>query len=66
MNHNVARHSYCSTELLPYRTETPLHSEFVGRPPATLEKRSPINRLEEWWRLNRRSLPTRSCSAISN
>ncbi len=26
-----------------YRTESPLHSEFVGRPPATLEKRIPIN-----------------------
>ena len=26
-----------------YRTELPLHSGFVGRPPATLEKRSPIN-----------------------
>ena len=23
--------------LLPYRTELPLHSEFFGRPPATLE-----------------------------
>jgi len=28
-----------------YRTESPLHSEFVGRPPATLEKRIPINNL---------------------
>ena len=26
-----------------YRTELPLHSGFVGRPPATLEKRIPIN-----------------------
>ena len=26
-----------------YRTESPLHSGFVGRPPATLEKRIPIN-----------------------
>ena len=26
-----------------YRTESPLHSGFVGHPPATLEKRSPIN-----------------------
>ena len=25
------------------RTEPPLHSGFIGRPPATLEKRSPIN-----------------------
>ena len=25
------------------RTESPLHSGFVGRPPATLEKRIPIN-----------------------
>ena len=28
------------------RTEPPLRSEFVGRPPATLEKRSPINRFK--------------------
>ncbi len=28
-----------------YRTESPLHSGFVGRPPATLEKRIPINLL---------------------
>ena len=26
-----------------YRTESPLHSGFVGHPPATLEKRVPIN-----------------------
>ena len=26
-----------------YRTESPLHSEFVGRPTATLEKRRLIN-----------------------
>ena len=29
--------------LLPFPRESPLHSEFVGRPPATLEKRIPIN-----------------------
>ena len=28
------------------RTEPPLRSGFVGRPPATLEKRSPINHFE--------------------
>jgi len=27
-----------------YGTESPIHSGFVGRPPATLEKRVPINR----------------------
>ena len=27
-----------------YRTESPLHSGFVGHPPATLEKRVPINK----------------------
>ena len=32
--------------LLPFPRESPLHSEFVGRPPATLEKRIPINNFE--------------------
>ena len=40
---NVARHLQFGTACYIQRSESPLHSEFVGRPPATLEKRSPIN-----------------------
>ena len=43
MRHHVAWNGISALLSFTYRTKPPLHSGFVGRPRATLEKRIPIN-----------------------